>query len=68
MLRKPLFYILPQVLYEIKKNTNHWVGYLLREPIDVDKLFNRRVIISELETSLNDYDAIDASGITEGKT
>ena len=48
-----------------KKNTNHWVGHLLREPIDVDKLFNRRVIISELETILNDYDAIDALGITK---
>ena len=36
--------------------------------MDVDEFFNRRVIISELEDSLNDDDAIYASGITEGKT
>ena len=35
------------------------------KPMDGDKSFNRRVIISELEAPLNDYDAIDASGITE---
>ena len=35
------------------------------KPMYVDKFFNRRVIISELEAHLNDYDAIDASGITE---
>ena len=38
------------------------------KPMDLDKLFNRRVIISELEASLNDDDAIDASGITECQT
>ena len=38
------------------------------KPIDVDKLFNRRIIISELESSLNDDDAIDTSVVTEGKT
>ena len=31
--------------------------------IGVDELFNRRVIISELEASFNDDDAIDLSGI-----
>ena len=38
------------------------------KPIYVDELFTRRVIISELEASLNDCDAIDASGITEVQT
>ena len=38
------------------------------KPIDVDKLFNRRIIISELESSLNDDDAIDTSVVTEGQT
>ena len=33
--------------------------------MDADKLFNRRVIISELESSFNDDDTIDSSGITE---
>ena len=36
--------------------------------MDVNKLFNRRFIISELEECLNDDDAIGASGITEGQT
>ena len=39
---------------------NHWVGYSLMKPSDVVKLFNRRVIISELESSLINDDAIDA--------
>ena len=34
-------------------------------PIDIDELFNRRVIISKLEASFNDDDTIDSSGITE---
>ena len=38
------------------------------KPMDIDELFNRRVVISELEACLNDDDAIDASGITEGQT
>ena len=38
------------------------------KPIDVDKFFNRRFIISELEYSLNDYDVIDASVVLEGET
>ena len=35
------------------------------KPIDVDEFFNRRVIIIELEASLNDDDEIEAPGITE---
>ena len=38
------------------------------KPMDVVKFFNRRVIISELEASLNNDDAIDSSGITKGQT
>ena len=30
------------------------------KPIDADELLNRKAIISELESSLNDDDAIDA--------
>ena len=37
------------------------------KPIDVDELFNRRVIISELEYSLNDDDTIDASVVSGGE-
>ena len=36
--------------------------------IDIDELFNRRIIISEVEYSLNDDDEIELSGITEGQT
>ena len=38
------------------------------KPMDVDKLFNIRVIISELEASLNGDYAVEASGITEVQT
>ena len=38
------------------------------KPIYVDELFNRRVIISELEASLKDDGSIDASFITQGQT
>ena len=44
------------------------VGHSIIKPIGFDELFNRRVIISELEASFNYYYAIDASGITEGQT
>ena len=37
------------------------------KPIDVDELFNIRVIISELEASLNDDEKIESSRITEGQ-
>ena len=36
--------------------------------IGVDELFNKRVIIRELESSLNDDDAIDASVVSERET
>ena len=45
--------------------TNHWVGHQLIKPINVDKFFNRRVIIRELGSSLNDDDTIDASVVAE---
>ena len=35
--------------------------------MDVDELFNRRVIISELEVCLNDDYSIDASGFIKGQ-
>ena len=35
--------------------TNHWIRHALMNPIDVDELFNIRVIICEFESSLN-YD------------
>ena len=50
-----------------KTPTSHWVVNSLMIPIGVDELFNIRVIISELEDSLNDDDTIDASGIPEAK-
>ena len=34
--------------------------------IYVDEILNKRVMFSESEDSLNDDDAIDASGVTEG--
>ena len=36
--------------------------------IDVNEFFNITSIISELESSLNDDDAIDSSVVTEGET
>ena len=47
---------------------NHCVGHLLIKTIGVDELSNRRVIIRELGSSLNDDDAIDASVVAEGET
>ena len=38
------------------------------KPADVDKFFNRRVIISELEVSFNDDDVIEAVGIADCQT
>ena len=38
------------------------------KPIDVDELFNRRVIISQLEYILNDDDTIDTSVVPEVET
>ena len=38
------------------------------KPIDVDELLNIRVIIRELESSLNDDDTIGASVVIEDET
>ena len=38
------------------------------KPIDIDELFNIRVIIYELEFRLNDDDTISASVVVNGKT
>ena len=46
----------------------HWVGNSLIETIDVGEFFNIRVIILELESILNNNDAIDASVVAEGET
>ena len=46
----------------------HWVGCSLKKPIGVDEFFNLRVIIHQLESSLNDDDKIDASVVAEGET
>ena len=51
-----------------KTTKNHWVWKSLTKPIDIDELFNRRVIISEFGASLTNDNAIEASGITEGQT
>ena len=40
--------------------TKHWVRHSLIKPIDVDEFIKRRVIASELESSLNDDNEIDA--------
>ena len=47
---------------------NHCVGHSPMKHIDVDELFNKRVIICELESSLNDDDTIDASVVSERET
>ena len=47
---------------------NHWVRHSLMKPIGIDELFNRRVIIYELESSLNYDDSIDALVVAEGET
>ena len=44
---------------------NHWIGHSPIKPIDVDELFNRRIIITGPEDSLNDDNAIDASVVAE---
>ena len=51
-----------------KTYTNNWFVHSLMKTIDVDELFNRRFIISEVESSLNDDDQIESPGITEGQT
>ena len=51
-----------------KDMEKHWVGNSLIETIDVGEFFNIRVIILELESILNNNDAIDASVVAEGET
>ena len=46
-----------------KTPTKHWIINSLMKSIDVDELFNRRVIIIELEASLNGDDTLYTSGI-----
>ena len=38
------------------------------KPVDVDEILNRRIIISELGSSLNNDDAIYASVVTKAET
>ena len=47
---------------------NHWVGNSQIKPIDVDELFNIKVIIDKLGSSLNENDAIDASVVADDVT
>ena len=47
---------------------NHWVGHSLMKPIDVGECLNRRVVIRELVSSLNEYNKIDAPVGAQGKT
>ena len=47
---------------------NQWVEHPLIKPIYFGKLFNRRVIISELEFSLNNNNAIGSSVFAQDKT
>ena len=65
---KPFFTSSQTFFIKDKAMKNHCVGHLLIKTIGVDELSNRRVIIRELGSSLNDDDAIDASVITEGQT
>ena len=52
-----IFFISSHKFYIINKYiSNHWVGHSKMKPIDVNKSFNRNVIINELEFSLNDDD------------
>ena len=45
---------------------NDWFGHSVMQPIDVDELFNSRVIISKLEFILNEDDAFYTSVVKEG--
>ena len=68
-MRKKHFLISPQKFYiKDKTHKNHWFVHSLMKNIDIDELFNRKIIISEVEYSLNDDDEIELSGITEGQT
>ena len=43
-----------------KSMINHWVRHSIIKHINVDELFNIKLIINELIYSLNYYDEIDA--------
>ena len=65
-MKKILFVNLTTIFYITDRSPkNHWVGNSLMKTIGVDELFNKRVIVSELEYSLNDDDAIYSSVVTE---
>ena len=68
MKKKPFFTSSETLYIKYRNNTNHWVINSLMKNIDVYESFNRKVIISVLEASFNDYDVIDASVVTEVKT
>ena len=56
--KKPFFTSYNKFKIEYKAPKNHWVGHSLMKPIDDDKFFNGRFIISELESSLNNDEKI----------
>ena len=66
--KNPSFISSKKFYIKNKTSTNDWVGSSPMKHIDVDELFNRRVIISGLEASFNDDKAIEVSGITQGQT
>ena len=68
MTKTPFFAYSHKFYIKDKAMKSHWVVHSLMKPIDDDKIFNRRVIIRELGSSLNDDDSIDASVIPEVKT
>ena len=61
MNKEPFFAYSHKFYIKYEAHTKHWVGLSLIQHIDADELFNRRVIISELESILNYYDTIDSS-------
>ena len=39
----------------------HWVVHSKMKPIDADELFNRKVVIDELESNINDKNETESS-------
>ena len=39
----------------------HWVVHLKMKPIDADELFNRKFVIDELESNINDKNETESS-------
>ena len=66
--KNPSFISSKKFYIKNKTSTNDWVGSSPMKHIDVDELFNRRVIISELAYNLNDDDAIDSYVVQKGET